>query len=53
MQSSGSASFIKTPIKQTEKMSDDTPKEEVKEFADGKNEHDKIFGYEYFVIGFI
>ena len=43
MQSSGSASFIKTPIKQTEKMSDDTPKEEVKEFADGKNEHDKIF----------
>jgi len=53
MQSSGSASFIKTPIKQTEKMSDDTPKEEVKEFTDGKNEHDKIFGHEYFVIEFM
>ena len=28
-------------------------KEEVKEFADGKNEHDKIFGHEYFVIEFM
>jgi len=53
LQSSGVASFIKKPIGQTEQMSDDSANRDEKEFTDGKNEHDKIFGYEYFVIGFI